>query len=98
MKNFPDILSLFMNSMGDVTVIPIFTNFEKPATRFLINGVRDSKKPLKLQRGLILNTKIFSLSSDNEIDTEKFSEYLLGPRKEKNRFEYEIKLILSKNK
>ena len=44
-----------------------------------------------------INTKIFSLSSDNEIDTEKFNEYLLGPRKEKNRFEYEIKLILSKN-
>ena len=44
-----------------------------------------------------INTKIFSISSDNEIDTEKFSEYLLGPRKEKNRFEYEIKLILSKN-
>ena len=44
-----------------------------------------------------INTKIFSLSSDNEIDNEKFNEYLLGPRKEKNRFEYEIKLILSKN-
>ena len=44
-----------------------------------------------------INTKIFSLSSDNEIDTEKYNEYLLGPRKEKNRFEYEIKLILSKN-
>ena len=44
-----------------------------------------------------INTKIFSLSSDEEIDNEKFSEYLLGPRKEKNRFEYEIKLILSKN-
>ena len=44
-----------------------------------------------------ITTKIFSLSSDNEIDTEKFNEYLLGPRKEKNRFEYEIKLILSKN-
>ena len=44
-----------------------------------------------------INTKIFSLSSDNEIETEKFNEYLLGPRKEKNRFEYEIKLILSKN-
>ena len=44
-----------------------------------------------------INTKIFSLSSDNEINTEKFNEYLLGPRKEKNRFEYEIKLILSKN-
>ena len=57
MKNFPDILSLFKNSMGDVTVIPIFTNVEKPATRFLISGVRDSKKPLKLKRGLILNTR-----------------------------------------
>ena len=57
MKNFPDILSLFKNSMGDVTVIPIFTNAEKPATRFLISGVRDSKKPLKLKRGLILNTR-----------------------------------------
>ena len=51
MKKFSDILSL-LNSMGDVTIIPIFTNIEKPATRFLISGVRDSKKPLKLKRGI----------------------------------------------
>ena len=44
-----------------------------------------------------IDTKIFSLSSDNEIDTKEYKEYLLGPRKEMDRFEYEIRLILSKN-
>ena len=44
-----------------------------------------------------INTKIFSISSDNEIDTEEYKEYLLGPRKVKDSFEYEIRLILSKN-
>ena len=44
-----------------------------------------------------INTKIFTLSSDNEIETEKYNDYLLGPRKEEGRFEYEIRLILSKN-
>ncbi len=44
-----------------------------------------------------INNKIFSLSSVNQIDTEEYKEYLVGPRKEKDSFEYEIKLILSKN-
>ena len=44
-----------------------------------------------------INTKIFTLSSDNEIETEKYNDYLLGPRKEEGKFEYEIRLILSKN-
>ena len=44
-----------------------------------------------------IDTKIFSLSSENEIDTKEYKEYLLGPRKEIDRFEYEIRLILSKN-
>ena len=44
-----------------------------------------------------IDTKIFTLSSDSEIDTKEYKEYLLGPRKEMDRFEYEIRLILSKN-
>ncbi len=43
--------------MGDVNVTPIFTDFKKPATRFLIRGIRDSRKPIKIRKGLILNNK-----------------------------------------
>ena len=56
-KNLPDILSIFAKSMGDINVTPIFTDFKKPATRFLIKGIRDSRKPIKIRKGLILNNK-----------------------------------------
>jgi hypothetical protein len=56
-KNLPDILSIFAKSMGDVNVTPIFTDFKKPATRFLIRGIRDSRKPIKIRKGLILKNK-----------------------------------------
>tara|TARA_Y100001970_G_scaffold211398_1_gene258073 strand:+ start:668 stop:1411 length:744 start_codon:yes stop_codon:yes gene_type:complete len=56
-KNLPDVLSFFSKSMGDINVTPIFTHIEKPATRFLIKGIRDSRRPIKIRKGLILNTK-----------------------------------------
>ena len=43
--------------MGEITITPIFTNFNKPASRFLISGIRDSKKPIKFRKGIILNNK-----------------------------------------
>ena len=50
-------LNLFTSSMGDINVIPIFSTIQNPASRFLISGVRDSKKPLKFTKGLVLNNK-----------------------------------------
>ena len=44
-----------------------------------------------------IDIKIFSLSSKNEITTDEYKEYLLGPRKKNDKFVYEIKLILSEN-
>ena len=41
-----------------------------------------------------IDIKIFSLSSNKKIAIEEFKEYLLGPRKKNDRFEYEIRLIL----
>ena len=35
----------------------MLSNIQKPASRFLISGVRDSKKPLKFTKGLVLNNK-----------------------------------------
>ena len=56
-KNLPKMLNLFTSSMGDINVIPIFSTMQNPASRFLISGVRDSKKPLKFTKGLVLNNK-----------------------------------------
>ena len=44
-----------------------------------------------------IDIKIFSLSSKNKITTDKYKEYLLGPRKNNDKFVYEIRLILSEN-
>ena len=62
-----------------------------------INTLANNELKERYKYGPNINTKVFTLSSDNEIDTEVYKEYLLGPRKEKDRFEYEIRLILSKN-
>ena len=62
-----------------------------------INILANNELKERSTYGPNMDTKIFSLSSDSEIDTEEYKEYLLGPRKEKDRFEYEIRLILSKN-
>ena len=62
-----------------------------------INMLANNELKERSTYGPNIDTKIFSLSSDSEIDTEEYKEYLLGPRKEKDRFEYEIRLILSKN-
>lgn len=56
-NNLPRTLSIFSKSMGGITITPIFTNFKKPASRFLISGIRDSKKPIKFRKGIILNNK-----------------------------------------
>jgi len=56
-KNLPKMLNLFTSSMGDIKITPIFSDIKKPAYRFLISGVRDSKKPLKFTKGLVLNNK-----------------------------------------
>ena len=43
--------------MGGITITPIFTNFKKPASRFIISGIRDSKKPIKFRKVINLNNK-----------------------------------------
>ena len=56
------------------------------------NEIKDRKK-----YGPNIDIKIFTFNTGNEISTEEYKEYLLGPRIEKQRFSYEIRLILSKN-
>ncbi|MEE3295482.1 MAG: methyltransferase [Pseudomonadota bacterium] len=56
-KNFPEMLNIFTTTMGDVKITPIFSNREKPASRVIISGTRDSKKPIKLNNGLVLNNQ-----------------------------------------
>ena len=56
------------------------------------NEIKERKK-----YGPNIDTKIFTFSTNNQIPTSKYDEYLLGPRKDKKRFEYEMRLNLSKN-
>ena len=50
-------LFLFSKKLGDIKVTLIFPKKDKKASRFIISGVRDSKKPLKFNQGLILANK-----------------------------------------
>lgn len=56
-KNFPEMLNIFASTMGDIKITPIFSNKEKPASRVIISGIRDSKKPIRFNNGLVLNNK-----------------------------------------
>ena len=53
-QNLPEMLFLFSKKLGDIKVTPIFPKKDKKASRFIISGVRDSKKPLTYNQGLIL--------------------------------------------
>lgn len=53
--NLPELLFLFSKKLGDIEVTPIFPKKNKKASRFIISGRRDSKKPLAFNEGLILN-------------------------------------------
>ena len=57
-KNFPEMLNIFASTMGDIKITPIFSNREKPASRVIISGIRDSKKPIRFNNGLVLNNKV----------------------------------------
>ena len=54
-NNLPELLYLFSKKMGGVEVTPIFSKRNVQASRVIITGVRDSKKALKFNNGLILN-------------------------------------------
>ena len=50
-------LTLFSKKLGDIKITPIFPKKDKKASRVIISGVRDSKKPLTYNQGLILTNK-----------------------------------------
>lgn len=43
-----------------------------------------------------INIKIFKVFSEKEIDISKFSNYLIGPKKTNNHFEYELKIQINR--
>ena len=56
-QNLPEMIFLFSKKLGDIKVTPIFPKKDEKASRFIISGVRDSKKPLTYNQGLILTNK-----------------------------------------
>ena len=50
-------LTLLSKKLGDINITPIFPKKDKKASRVIISGVRDSKKPLTYSQGLILTNK-----------------------------------------
>lgn len=56
-QNLPEMLSLFSKKLGDIKITPIFPKKDKKASRVIISGVRDSKRPLTYNQGLILTNK-----------------------------------------
>ena len=56
-QNLPKMLSLFSKKLGDIKITPIFPKKNKKASRVIISGVRDSKKSLTYNHGLILTNK-----------------------------------------
>ena len=54
-NNLPELLYLFSKKMGGVEVTPVFSKRNAKASRVIISGVRDSKKTMKFNNGLILN-------------------------------------------
>ena len=54
-NNLPELLYLFSKKMGGVEVTPVFSKRNAKASRVIISGVRDSKKMMKFNNGLILN-------------------------------------------
>ena len=56
-QNLPEMLTLFSKKLGDINITPIFPKKDKKASRVIISGVRDSKKPLTYSQGLILTNK-----------------------------------------
>ena len=84
----------------DIQIVLISTKEQDLKEMLMLKNIyklADNELKERGKFGPNIDTKIFSLSSDNEIDTKEYKEYLLGPRKEMDRFEYEIRLILSKN-
>ena len=54
-NNLPELLYLFSKKMGAIEVTPIFPKRNSLASRVIISGVRDSKKAITFNDGLILN-------------------------------------------
>lgn len=56
-QNLPELLFLFSKKLGDIKITPIFSKKGKKASRVLISGVRDSKKPLVYNEGIVFTNR-----------------------------------------
>ena len=54
-ESLGDILSYISSRLGDLCIFPIWPSNDKPANRVVISGVKESRAPLRLARGLIMH-------------------------------------------
>ncbi|MGI9386598.1 MAG: tRNA1(Val) (adenine(37)-N6)-methyltransferase [Methyloligellaceae bacterium] len=51
----PELLGLLRNRIGDTEIHPLFPAKDSPASRIIISGLKGSRGPLKICRGLVLH-------------------------------------------
>ena len=71
-------------------------DLNKQLTSDKINKWADKEKKERSKYGPNTNIKVFKISSSEEIDISKYSEYLLGPRLVNDEFEYEMKIQINR--
>lgn len=54
MEHLYHVLKILENRVGDVSIRPIFSKYNAPATRFLLQGKKGSRSPLKMLPDLVL--------------------------------------------
>lgn len=57
MEQLYKVMKILENRVGDITIRPIFSKPNGPATRFMLQGKKGSKAPLKMLEPLVLRDK-----------------------------------------
>ena len=82
-----------------IKIINFSTKKINPLNQLSVKNVTKwaiKEKTERSKYGPNINIKIFKVVSEKEIDISKFSNYLIGPKKTNNHFEYELKIQINR--
>ncbi len=54
-ESVPELLDLLRNRIGDMELFPLYPTSGSPASRIILSGLKGSRGPLKIHRGLVLH-------------------------------------------
>ena len=83
----------------NIKIINFSTKKINPLNQLSVKNVTKwaiKEKTERSKYGPNINIKIFKVVSEKEIDISKFSNYLIGPKKTNNHFEYELKIQINR--